>query len=134
MLQAHGAVDRGDDRLAGDFRVAVRHRHGLFLVHARQELWALVAAVVQQRLVKPAEARAGVHRHVVDVEALDDVDHDVGSRVGDEIARFLGGRVRVHGGLLTCEPLIGGWYRLALIGGRSLRGGGLGSRQSDACQ
>jgi hypothetical protein len=127
-------VDRRDDRFAGDLRVAVRHRDGLLLVHARQQLGPFVAAVVQQRFVQAAEARARVHRYVIDVETLDDVDHDVGSRVGDEVARFFRGRVGVDGGLLACEPLIRRRHRLALVGGRGLRSGRLGGRECDACE
>ena len=58
-------------------------------MHACDDLGLLVAAVVQDRLVQSTEARARVHRHVVDVEALDQVDHEVGARIVDEVALAL---------------------------------------------
>ena len=79
VLQADGAMDQRQQRLAGDLEVAVRHADGGFLVRAGEELRHLVAAVVDQRLVDAAVARGAVGRQIFDVERLDDVDHEVGA-------------------------------------------------------
>ena len=80
MLQADGAVHQRHLRLAGGLEVAVAHRHRRLLVHAGDELRHLVVAVVDHRLVQRAEARCRVRIAVVDLQALDDVDHEIGRR------------------------------------------------------
>ena len=77
MLQADGAVAQHHQRLAGGLEVAMGHADRGFLVGAGDELRLLVAAVVDQRFVQPAEARGRVRADIVDVERLDDVDHEV---------------------------------------------------------
>ena len=67
-------------RLAFDLEVAVRHGDRRLLVAAGDELRRRVAAVVDERLVDAAEARAGVGRDVLEVERLEDVDHEVAAR------------------------------------------------------
>ena len=90
MLQADGAMHQHAHRLARRLGVAVRHRHRRFLVQAGEELRLLVATVVDQRLVQAAKARARIGRHVVEVERLDDVDHEIGARTLDhDVARQL---------------------------------------------
>ena len=79
VLQADRAVAQRHQRLAGDLEVAVRHADGGFLVHAGEEFRHLVVAVVDQQLVQRAETRGAVRRAVLDVERLDDVDHEVGA-------------------------------------------------------
>ncbi len=100
VLQADRAVAQRHQRLAGDLEVAVRHADRGLLVHAGEELGHPVAAVVDQRLVDGAVAGGAVGRQVLDVERLDDVDHEVGP--GDafdarQLARRLGlGRCNLH--------------------------------------
>ena len=84
VVDAHGGVQHADDvvhdgdhRLAGRLGVAVRDLHRDLLVLAQQHR-RLVAAVVDQRVVQPAVARAGVERDVGEAELLDQVDDDVG--------------------------------------------------------
>ncbi len=84
MLQAYGAVHERGHGLAGRLRVAVRHRDRRLFVHAGEELGLLVAAIVDERLLQAAEARAGVRRHVFEVERLDDVDHEIGAGALDD--------------------------------------------------
>ena len=79
VLQADGAVAQRHQRLAGDLEVAVRDADRGFLVRAGEELRHLVAAVVDQRLVDAAVARRAVGRQILDVERLDDIDHEVGA-------------------------------------------------------
>ncbi len=86
MLNADRAVTRDRKRLAGNLEVAVTHGHGLLFVQASQKLGLVVAAVVDDRLVQPAEARPRVRRDIVDVEALDHVDHEIRARTVDEVA------------------------------------------------
>ena len=87
MLEAHGAVDHGAHGLARGLRIAVRHRDGRLLVHAGEELGLRVLPVVDERLVDAAEARARIGRDVLEVERLDDVDHEVGAgTIDDDVA------------------------------------------------
>ena len=44
---------------------------------AGQPLGAFVAAIVDERFLQTAEARAGIRRAVFDAERLDDVHHEV---------------------------------------------------------
>ena len=48
-------------------------------MHARDHLGRVVAAVVDDRFVQAAEARAGVRADVLEAERLEDVDHEVGA-------------------------------------------------------
>ncbi len=84
MLQAHGAMRHDHHRLAGGLRVAVRDRHRRLLVQARQELGLAIAAVVDDGFVQAAKARAGIGRDVLEIERLDDVDHEVGTGAADD--------------------------------------------------
>ena len=69
VLQADGAVRQHHQRLAFDLEVAVRHRHRRFFVAAGDQLRSLVAAVVDQRFVQPAEAGPGIRADVIEVQA-----------------------------------------------------------------
>lgn len=51
-----------------------------FLVRDQDDLRP-IAAVVDERVMQPAERRAGIHRNVVDALRLPDVDDEVGSVV-----------------------------------------------------
>ncbi len=95
VLQADRAVDHRAHGLARRLGVAMRHRHGRFLVHAREQL-GLVAAVVDQGLVDAAEAGARIGGDVLEVERLDDVDHEVGpGTLDDDVAGMRFFRLRV---------------------------------------
>ena len=97
VVDRHAGVQQADEivqdhhhRLAGRLGVAVRDLHrDLFVVaqHHRR----LVAAIVHQRIVQAAEARAGIQRDVGEAVALDAVDDDVGLPAG------VVGDFRVHG-------------------------------------
>jgi hypothetical protein len=85
VLDADGAVAEHGHRLAFDLEVAVRHRHRRLFVQAGEELRHRVVAVVDDRLVDAAEARAGIRRHVLEVQRAQHVDHEVAARtVGGE--------------------------------------------------
>ena len=68
MLQADRAVRKHAERLAFDLGVAVRHRDRGFFVAAGDELRLLVAAVVDDRFLQPAEAGAGIRADVFKVQ------------------------------------------------------------------
>ncbi len=88
VVDRHAGVQQADEivqdhrhRLAARLGVAVRDLHrDLFVVaqHHRR----LVVAVVDQRIVQAAEARAGIERDVGKIVALDAVDDDVGLPAG----------------------------------------------------
>ena len=79
MLQTHRAVAQRHQRLAGGLEVAVRHADPGFLVRASEEFRHLVAAIIDHRFVDPAITGSTVRGHVLDVERLDDVDHEIGA-------------------------------------------------------
>ncbi len=81
MQQADQVVQDDDHRLAGRLGVAVRDLHRDFLVVAEHHR-RFVVAVVDQRVVQAAEARAGIERDVGEVVPLDHVDDDVGLPAG----------------------------------------------------
>ncbi len=80
MLQAHSAVAEHRHRLAFRLEISVSHGHRRFFVAAGQELRHLIAAVVDDRLVNAAEARAWVRGDVLDVQRLEYVHHEVAPR------------------------------------------------------
>ncbi len=97
VLQPHRAVAQRHQRFAGDLEVAMAHGDRGFLVHAGEELRHLVAAVVDERFVDAAVARSTVRRAVLDVEGLEDVDHEVRARyAADAVRRHLAGRLRLE--------------------------------------
>ena len=92
MLQPHGTVSHHSHRLARRFGIAMRHRDRRFLVHAGEKLGFFVAAVVDDRLLKAAEARPRIRRDVLDTSGLDDIDHEIRAGSADDLVstrRFL---------------------------------------------
>jgi hypothetical protein len=79
VLQADGAMRCDEHRLAFGFEVPVRHGDGRLLVHAGDQLGALVAAIVDDRLVQTAEARTGIGGDILEAECLQHVHHEVGA-------------------------------------------------------
>ena len=77
VLHADRAVTQRRHRLALGLEVAVGHRHRRLFVQAGDELGRCVAAVVDDRLVDAAEARAGIGGDELEVQRLDHVDHEV---------------------------------------------------------
>ena len=91
VLESDGAVSHDEKRLAFDLGVAMSHGDGGFFVAAGDELGILIAAVIDDRFVQAAKARAGIGADVLDSERLDDIDHEVGAgAIGGEDFR-LGG-------------------------------------------
>ena len=80
--QADDVVHVGRHRLARGLAVTVRDGDRDLLVRAEDELRALVAEVVDERVVDAAEAGAGVHGDVLDAEAAQRLDDDVGAPLG----------------------------------------------------
>ncbi len=78
VLQTHGAVRHHGQRLALNLEIAVAHGHRRLFVAAGDELGLLIAAVVDDRFVETAKARAGIGADVLEPERLDDVHHEVG--------------------------------------------------------
>ena len=68
VLHADAAVDERPHGLARGLRIAVRHGDRGLLVHAGEQLRLGVAAIVHQRLVQAAEARARVDADIFDSE------------------------------------------------------------------
>jgi hypothetical protein len=98
VIDAHGGVQHadhvmhdGDHRLARDLGVAMRDLHRDLLVLAQQHR-RLVAAVIDQRVVQPAIARARIERDIGESELLDEIDDDVGLPALGGVGAFLGGR------------------------------------------
>ena len=83
VVQARRRKRDDRHRLAGHRVVAIGDVHRRLLVAARQPLRRLVAAVVDERLVKPSEARRGIGGDVLEVECLEHVHHEVRARVLD---------------------------------------------------
>ena len=77
VLKPYGAVSHHHHRLALDLGVTVGHGYGGFLVAAGDEFRTPVAAVIDQRFVKAAEARARIGRRVLESQRLDDVHHEI---------------------------------------------------------
>jgi len=84
VVDRHRGVLEPDDRMGHDRRrlslhleIAVRHGSRLLFVDAGDELRVRVAAVIDHRLLQPAERRGGVREDVRDVERFHDVDHEV---------------------------------------------------------
>jgi hypothetical protein len=84
VLQADGAVRHYRHRLAARLGVAVRHAHRRLFVQTGEQLRLGIAAVVDERFVQAAEARARVGGDVFEAERLDDVDHEVRARALDD--------------------------------------------------
>ncbi len=96
VVDAHRPLHQPDQvvqddahRTTGGLGVAVRQADGDLLVRALDHLH-LVARVVHQRVVQPAEGRARVQRDVRQVQLPQGVDHDVGA----PDRRVVGGVVR----------------------------------------
>ena len=84
VVDAHRRVQHADDvvhdrhhRLAGRLGVTVRDLHRDLLVLAQQDR-RIVAAVIDQRIVQPAIAGAGIERDIGESVMLDQVDDNVG--------------------------------------------------------
>ncbi len=92
--QADQIVQDADADPAGGLGVAVRHRHRDLLVRGEHHLRLVVTAVVDQRVMQAAIARARQQEDVVDVEPSEQLDHGVGPEfrvalVGGQIDRRL---------------------------------------------
>ncbi len=120
VLQADRAVGEDRHRLPFHLEVAVGHGHRRLFMAAGDELRHRVAAVVDDRLVNAAEARAGIRRDVLEVQRLEDVDHEVAAGPGGRFAGDLDDRVGLAGG--SCR-------RRARPLGRRSRCGRLGGRR-----
>jgi len=81
VQQADKIVQDHHHRLAARFGIAMRDLHRDFLVVADHHR-RLVVAVVDQRVVQAAKARAGIESDVREVVTLDHVDDDVGLPAG----------------------------------------------------
>ena len=79
VLQSDGPMRENRQRLAFDFRVAVRHGDCGLFVAASDEFGLLVATIVDDRFVQRAETGPRIGAHVFDVERPEDVDHEVGA-------------------------------------------------------
>ena len=75
--QADIAVQDARHRLVGDLGIAVRDRDDMILVQTQQHLRRAIAEIVHQAVVKSAIARAGIERHVFDVQLAQHLGCDV---------------------------------------------------------
>src|SRR6185369_11836189 len=60
--------------------IPMGHRCRRLLVRAREPFGTLIAAVIDERFLKPTEARPGICGAVFDAERLEDIDHEVRTR------------------------------------------------------
>ncbi len=79
VLQADHVVQRSDHRPTGGLGVAVRQGDRDLLVAAQDRARALVAAVIDQGIVQPAEARARIEGGILDTQRVQQIDHQVGA-------------------------------------------------------
>ena len=75
-------MHRGRHRAAGDLGVAVRDRDRALLVQAQQHLRLLVAEEIDDAVVQPAIARAGIERNVGNIERAQRLGDDVAAEAG----------------------------------------------------
>ena len=116
----HARVHEADVRMhhrphhpAGRLGVALRDRHGGFLVQAQQHLRARIAEVVDDAVVQAAVARAGVEREVGDIEGA----QHRGDRVAAPDLLLLGAGERRLGAHARREGLLGVHVGLTALGG-----------------
>src|SRR5262249_2091348 len=76
-------------RFAFGSRVAVRQRDRDFLVGAENDFRRVVAAVVDQRVMQPAERGTRIDGHVLDFERFQKIDDDIRSPLGPRLFNFL---------------------------------------------
>ena len=79
VLQPDRAMREHQQRLAFDLGVAVSHGDRRFFVAAGDEFGTLIAAVVDDRFLQPAETRSRIGADVFETQRLDDIDHEVGA-------------------------------------------------------
>ena len=77
VQQADDVVDDGGHRLAASLGIAMGDLHGDLFVVTEQHR-RLVLAIIDQRVVEPAKARAGIERDIGKFVLLDQIDDDVG--------------------------------------------------------
>ena len=104
VLQAHGSVRHDGERLALRLVVGMGHGHRRFFVTAGDELRPCVAAMVHERLVESAEARARIGADVFEAERLEHVHHVVRAAV----ARCRPAPGRRAGGAVSAANVSGG--------------------------
>ena len=110
VLHADGAMCEHRERLAFDLVVAVRHGDRRLFMAARDQLGLAVAAVVDDRFVQSAEARAGVRADIVNAERFDHVDHIVGTAAALREDLGLGRASGLVGGGPLCRCLRRGHF------------------------
>ena len=79
MLKADDVVHDRGHRRALRLGVSVRERDRDFFVGGEDELGRPAAAVVHERVVEPAEGRAGVQGNVLDTDGAQEVHDEVGA-------------------------------------------------------
>ena len=79
MLQTDHVVDDGDHRFVLRLGVAMSDGHRDFFVMAEDHFGLVIAAIVDDRIVDPAEGRTGVERGVLDIVRLHHIDDDIGA-------------------------------------------------------
>ena len=82
VLESNHIVQRGHHGSSGGFRIPVRQRDRDLLMGAQNGPRMAIPAVVDQRIVQTAEARARIERRVLDSQALQQVHYQVGAIFG----------------------------------------------------
>jgi len=95
VQQADIAVQHAGHRLAGGLGIAMRDRHRMILVQAEQNTRPLVAEVVDDAVVQPAVARAGVEADIGNAKAAQHLCGDVATP-GDRLVRFAFDPIQLH--------------------------------------
>ena len=82
MLEPDDVVHDGRHRPPLRLGVAVGERDGDLLVGGEDQLGPALAAVVHERVVEPAEGRAGVEGDVLDADRAQEIDDQVRTVAG----------------------------------------------------
>ena len=73
-------------RLAGRLGIAVRDRHRMVLVHAKNNSWILISQMIDEAVVETAVARAGIEADIANAETPQHLRGDIAAP-GDAAVR-----------------------------------------------
>ena len=89
VLKAQDAIDKRRHRFACGARVAVAYGDADLLVHDGDQFGLGVFPIMNNRLVQTAYRSPGIDGDIVEIQRLEDVDHEIGTGIGDGDRRRL---------------------------------------------